>query len=695
MKKLLFLFCLLPSLAFGITNYVSVSSGAFSDTNIWGVVTYPIASNDTFTITAGHTVDYDVDNWSTAGAGYGASVINGALSITNQTKVVGMRMLGNLSGTGTFFIGTSALPILDRTNDQTTVTICFTTAGAITMTKTNAIAWYGERTNAVGKSWTPLAETAANGTNVLVLTDDLDLRTNDIICCTHPTAGANATYHCVVGYVAGTKTVTIGAAYAGLTTDVWPMTIAATIVTARPLGTCGVSVLKKSILCYQSTAIANTSIFTASHSGILQGVRVQKVGRGAINTLTGWTVSHCVANNCSSGSGGLAYSGSGFTFTSCSANNCSSGGLAYSGSGFVFTSCTVNNCSGSGGLAYSGSGFTFTSCSANNCSGGGLAYSGSGFTFTSCSANNCSSGGLACYGVSFTFTSCSANNCGSGGLAYGGSGFVFTSCSANNCSGSGGLACTGSGFVFTSCSANNCSSSGGLACYGTGFTFTSCSANNCSGSGGLAYAGSGDFYSCSYSNLTAGKAAFEYCAQTTSSKMTRYGTGVDVLNYSYLCQQPTSAIVVYNSPTTQVWYEAGGIASNAVTVLAYTTAPTAWKHGVIEAYPVRYYERCNVRPYQTVRWNTWLRSETTGLAMTAQLTDAADDPLCGGTLLAAVTNAAATNVWSAAELTWTNPNAYPLDCKLWVTANGDNAQTTATGYSWCERGTDIQMSNLK
>ena len=628
MKKLLFLFCLLPSLAFGITNYVSVSSGAFSDTNIWGVVTYPIASNDTFTITAGHTVDYDVDNWSTAGAGYGASVINGTLSITNQTKVVGMRMLGNLSGTGTFFIGTSALPILDRTNDQTTVTICFTTAGAITMTKTNAIAWYGERTNAVGKSWTPLAETAANGTNVLVLTDDLDLRTNDIICCTHPTAGANATYHCVVGYVAGTKTVTIGAAYAGLTTDVWPMTIAATIVTARPLGTCGVSVLKKSILCYQSTAIANTSIFTASHSGILQGVRVQKVGRGAIYTLTGWTVSHCVANNCSSGSGGLAYSGS-------------------------------------------------------------------GFTFTSCSANNCSSGGLACYGVSFTFTSCSANNCGSGGLAYGGSGFVFTSCSANNCSGSGGLACTGSGFVFTSCSANNCSSSGGLACYGTGFTFTSCSANNCSGSGGLAYAGSGDFYSCSYSNLTAGKAAFEYCAQTTSSKMTRYGTGVDVLNYSYLCQQPTSAIVVYNSPTTQVWYEAGGIASNAVTVLAYTTAPTAWKHGVIEAYPVRYYERCNVRPYQTVRWNTWLRSETTGLAMTAQLTDAADDPLCGGTLLAAVTNAAATNVWSAAELTWTNPNAYPLDCKLWVTANGDNAQTTATGYSWCERGTDIQMSNLK
>ena len=539
MKKLLALLCLLPGLAFGITNYVSVGSGAFSDPATWGVATYPISSNDTFTVTGGHTVYYDVDNWSVAGVGYGASVINGSLQITNQTAVVGMRMLGNLSGTGTFYIGTSALPILDNTNNQTTVTICFTTAGAITMSKTNGIAWYGERTNAVSKSWTPLAATAANGTNVLVLTDDLDLRVNDIICVSHPTAGANATYHCVSNYVAGTKTVTIGPAYTGLTTDVWPMTIAATIVTARTLGTCGVSVLKKSILCYQSTAIASTSIFTASHSGILQGVRFQKLGRGAINTVNNWTVSYC--------------------------------------------------------------------------------------------------------------------------------------------------------------SVNNCTSYGGLAYYGTGFTFTSCTANNCSGQGGLAFNGSGNFYACSYSNLTAGRAALEYCAQSTVSRLTRSGTGADVLNYSSLYQQPQSQIIVYDAATTQAWYQAGGIASNDATAstLPYTGAPSAFKHAVTAAYQVRYFERCNLRANQTVRWNTWLRSETTSLAMLAQLTDANDDPLCAGTILSAVTNAAATNVWQKTELTYTNPNAYPMDCKLWVTANGDNAVSSGTGYSWCERGQDTQTKALK
>jgi hypothetical protein len=96
-------------------SYTSAQSGYWSDPATWGGSGVP-ADGDTVTISAGHTVIFNVDQSSFA-TGLAGLTINGTLKIPSKAEdssmpnFVCLKVNANIAGSGSFLIGSSTYPI--------------------------------------------------------------------------------------------------------------------------------------------------------------------------------------------------------------------------------------------------------------------------------------------------------------------------------------------------------------------------------------------------------------------------------------------------------------------------------------------------------------------------------------------------------------------------------------------------------
>ena len=126
------------------TAYTSTQSGLFSAGSTWVGGTAPSADGDTWTIAAGHTVFYDYNNSAQAN-GWGASAVTGTLWMTNGCFLA---MNGNISGAGSWFIGTNTAA-LGFSNFNLPMIQMRWKSGSCTMSTTGAIQW-----NAITNTYT-------------------------------------------------------------------------------------------------------------------------------------------------------------------------------------------------------------------------------------------------------------------------------------------------------------------------------------------------------------------------------------------------------------------------------------------------------------------------------------------------------------------------------------------------------------
>ena len=395
--------------------FTSTQTGLFSAGSTWVGGSAPSTAGDTWTIAAGHTVTYDVDN--SSGAGWGASIVTGILKMQNGTQCY-LKMNGNLSGAGDWQIGSVGTPVDFNAQNLPTVVIEFPGSVQCTMTKTGGIMWYG----VTNKCFTVyLTNTVSVGATSLTVSNlPAGLGSNDVFYIGRNTIqGQAGELHLITNVTANTLSFN-NPKDSGSTNSWWGSAFVGAIPTDNRAAGVVMSILSQPIVFYDKAQRA-VSIFTLSASNTVRGVRIQNLGRGIATSSScqGWTATRNTINNC--GSGGLAYSScQGWTATGNTVNNCSLGGLANSSChGWIATGNTVNNCN-SGGLAYSScSGWTAIGNTINSCGSGGLAYAScSGWTATGNTINNCGSGGLA-YGFCPGWTAIGnmVNNCGSGGLA--------------------------------------------------------------------------------------------------------------------------------------------------------------------------------------------------------------------------------------------------------------------------------------
>ena len=352
MVKLLYRFLLLLALTVTASAaiYTNNTSGLFSAGSTWVGGVAPNASNDAWVIKAGTTVEYD--GYNTNGTPYAAGTINGSFIITNQTNPVWLEMAGNISGTGTWTIASAGTPILQVSTNVETVVVAFR-SGSITMTKTGALNWYGEtRLNTNSTVWTPLAQTTTNGATTLVLTDDLQLRTNDIITVDGPLSNQNYPhtsnlYFVVQNYVAATKTVTIGSStnftgdrFGGTGAEGWTGINSGGLTSTRSNGVCGVTLVTRPILMYFKNRVSSTGIINNSNGGVAVGVRCSNADCGFLNAVNNWSCTSIVGNSCNYGN---SYAGIGYTFYNVVANGCNYGNSSF-GTGHTFYNATTSNC---------------------------------------------------------------------------------------------------------------------------------------------------------------------------------------------------------------------------------------------------------------------------------------------------------------------------------------------------------------
>jgi len=282
-------------------------------------------------------------------------------------------MAGNISGTGTWTIASAGLPILNQNTNVETVVVAFR-SGSITMTKTGALNFYGEtRLNASNTVWTPLAQVATNGATTLVLTDDLQLRTNDIISVDSPLSIQNYTtssnlFFVVKDYVAATKTVTIGSStnftgdrYTGAGAIAWTGINQGGVTSVRSNAVNGVTLVTRPILFYFRNRVSSLGVINNSSGGVAVGVRVSNADYGFLNNVNNWSCTSIVGN---SGNVGNSYSGTGHTFYNAVANGCNYGNSIY-GTGHTFYNVVANGCNF--GNSSGGTGHTFYNAVANGC----------------------------------------------------------------------------------------------------------------------------------------------------------------------------------------------------------------------------------------------------------------------------------------------------------------------------------------
>ena len=418
----------------GAAIYTNTTSGLFSSGSTWVGGVAPNASNDAWVIVASTTVEYD--GYNTNGTPYSAGTINGNFIITNQTKLVWLEMAGNISGTGTWTIASAGLPILNQNTNVETVVVAFR-SGTITMTKTGALNFYGEtRLNASNTVWTPLAQVATNGATTLVLTDDLQLRTNDIISVDSPLYIQNYTpsinlFFVVKDYVAATKTVTIGSStnftgdrYTGTGASAWTGINQGGVTSGRSNAVNGVTLVTRPILFYFRNHISSLGVINNSSGGVAVGVRVSNTDYGFINGVNNWSITSVSANGCGTGN---SANGVGNTFYNAVANGCNTGN-SYNGTGHTFYNAVANGCTY--GNSDNGVGNTFYNAVANGCNYGS-SFNGTGHTFYNAVANGCGYGSST-YGIGNTFYNAVANGC-TYGNSYGGIGNTFYNATTSNC----------------------------------------------------------------------------------------------------------------------------------------------------------------------------------------------------------------------------------------------------------------------
>ncbi len=416
------------------TAYTSTQSGPFSANATWGGGGHPSASGDTFTISTGNTVLYDVNNQTQTG--WGASTVTGTLNMANGATGGGpvyFLMNGNLSGTGSWTIGTNGNPITYSATNSPNVYIQFTNSAQCTMSTARMLAWYG--TSHVYNAYLSSA-VAVGATSIIVSNVPAWLGANDVfwMAPTNTTQGQGGDYY-IVSSVSGSGpyTINIVTSYPTGQSNFFPgITFSSSVPTkGRTVGT-QVGIFGASVVILEPQQRA-VSTFTSSFSNSVTQCCLQNLGKGLASTTScnGWNVFYSSANNCNNG--GLAYSScNGWNASYNTANNCANGGLASSSCvGWNVFYNTANNCN-NGGLASSSCvGWNASYNTANNCDNGGLAVgSCSGWNASYNTANNCVYGGLACnscngWNVSYN----TANNCANGGLDYGySSGWTVLNC---------------------------------------------------------------------------------------------------------------------------------------------------------------------------------------------------------------------------------------------------------------------------
>ena len=336
--RFLIIFWLCAQTAFGAA-FSSTQSGAFSDAATWGG-TAPSASGDTWTIVSGHTVWYDTDN-SAHAAGWGNCTVTGTLRVTNRTAGVWLKMNGNISGDGDWYIGSEVDPITNRSGFPGVV--YEQVAGQVTMTGNNVLGWYGETNSFIGSLTNEVVVTGGNSTNLFFAETVFGVVSNDVVFVdNHNIRGLGGSIHLVYSVETNRITLcnTIGAGLAA--TNTWNgLALSTTVPTNTRTNGTQVCKLSRPIVVFQPAKIASTGVFSASGTNTIQGVRLTNIGRGPVNTLNGWTVRYCTGNN--NNSGGIAYYGSGHTISNCTGNNNSSGGIAYFGTYRIINSFATNN----------------------------------------------------------------------------------------------------------------------------------------------------------------------------------------------------------------------------------------------------------------------------------------------------------------------------------------------------------------
>jgi hypothetical protein len=372
-----------------MANITSVKSGLWSDPTVWDSGTVP-ANGDSVTIASGHTVTFNVDQ-SGFSSGLAGLTINGTLTFIADGTRTYLKMAGNITGSGAFYVGTQANPIPPSTDGQPTATIAFN--GAYQVTGTLTIELWGEQ-RAPGY---PIASKVDNYTIVLQGTGRLEwLRANDRIGISNSTIQDRNSppdeSFLVASYNPDTRTITLDSST--------PLTRAVNQNGATDYVVCLTRSIWVTNLVGQS---ANTGFVYAINYGKALGVRFSNFGRGPIRESNGWTITSCIGQN--NTQGGIAHWGSGHTITSCIGQNNAHGGIAHWGSGHTITSCIGQN-NAYGGIVYWGSGCIITSCIGQNNTEGGIAHWGSGHTITSCIGQNNTQGGIVYWGSGHSIRNC-------------------------------------------------------------------------------------------------------------------------------------------------------------------------------------------------------------------------------------------------------------------------------------------------
>jgi len=617
------LFLLMESMAHGAA-FVNGSgtNGNFSDGAIWVGGIPPTSSNDSFTI--GGQVNYDTNNEAN---GWAASVVNGTLDITNgvagvwSTNCVYLKLLGNLSGTGNFFIGRSATPV-PHVGTNPAVVVAFT-SGGITMTKAGGIQWYGEGRGMTNGLWSSLAVAAAVGTNIIYLTTNIDVRAGDVISVGSYSQGANATLH-VVASVSGT-TVTLdpttnyfGNQQGALQTNI--------TTTARSNTWCGVTVLTRPILAMDLSSAGTLALVGgASVSNTLAGVRVYRFQRFINAACNYWTATNFVFQSgvyldnggsyfrlLSSVVWGCSYANAGTTTGSeCLDSVAIHSPLAWPAG--VFNSVVENSAND---YILGSANSVATSCTVYNASGNLL---GDADTASSAVNNNVFRSVRAVHSKAFIGSERGANN-------------LFIGCSA--------VLSTEAGFM---------AGSGGRALE---VKLIGCVASNNIGA--------------NFANIPFGLMMLECTNQSALAPVSSY-------LYSSV---GNAAATVWKSSSLWSYYCAGGVCSSQTAVVSGQATGFTMRHlSEVAGYQSRWYDDSTVRPYGTARYTVYLRRETNGMDHRACIVRRPYDPAADswGTpslILACYTNVASTGAWETVDLSWYNTNSYPIDVRINIGCTG-------------------------
>ena len=395
-----------------MTSITSAQSGNWSSGSTWVGGAVP-SDGDSVTIAAGHTVVFDVDQsgWATGLAGL---AINGTLTFATDGTVTYLKMAGNITGSGSLYVGTTANPIPAPSGSTPEVaTIEFNGSYKITGSLA-ALELRGEK-RAPSHA---IASKPDNYTVVLAGSGRLEwLRAGDVVGISDSTTqgrhSPSSETFTVSAYDPDTRTITLSTA---LTRSV-----------NQNGATDHVMLISRNILCWNRNKASNTSFTESVSYGIAEGVRFYSFAAAPIREKGRWVISYCTAQN--NNYGGFA-SASDCTITYCTAHNNTNGGMARYSNNCTIAYCTAQN-NTEGIIAY-GCGNIITYCIGQNNSNSGIANNGRGNIISYCTAQNCSYGGIAYETDGSIMACCTAQNCTYGGIVYTGSGYTLINCTTSN-----------------------------------------------------------------------------------------------------------------------------------------------------------------------------------------------------------------------------------------------------------------------